>query len=69
MQKSAEAADESAHVHEEAVNQQSKRIDEERKKKLFVLVGIGHEIVILLKCIVSLVCLVLFGIVYIVSRL
>ena len=29
VQKSAKAADESAHVHEEAVNQQSKPIDEE----------------------------------------
>jgi hypothetical protein len=36
---------------------------------LSVLVGIGREILILLKCIIGLDCLVLFGIVYIVSRL
>jgi hypothetical protein len=49
----AEAATESARVHnEETVNQQNEPIDEE-----------------LTKCIVGLVCLVLFGIVYIVSRL
>ena len=48
-------------MYDEAVNQQ--------KNDLFGLVGIGHEILILLKCIVDLVCLVLFGIVYIVSRL
>jgi hypothetical protein len=55
------AADESAPLYDEAVNKQ--------KNYLSVLVRIGHEIFILLKCIVSLVCLVLFGIVYIVSRL
>ena len=48
-------------MYDEAVNQQ--------KNDLFVLVVIGHEIRILLKCILGLVCLVLFGIVYIVSRL
>jgi predicted flap endonuclease-1-like 5' DNA nuclease len=61
LAKAAEATDESAPVDDEAVNQQ--------KNDLFVLVGIGHEILLLLKCIVGLVCLVLFRIVYIVSRL
>ena len=41
----------------------------QKKNDLSVLVGIGHKIFILLKCIVGLVCLVLFGIVYVVSRL
>ena len=59
--KETEAADESALVYDEVVNQQ--------KNDLSVLVGIGRGILILLKCIVGLVCLVLFGIVYIVSRL
>ena len=48
-------------MYDEAVNQQ--------KNDLSVLVGIGREILILLKYIVGLVYLVLFGIVYIVSRL
>ena len=48
-------------MYDEVVNQQ--------KNDMSVLVGIGLEILILLKCIVGLVCLVLFGIVYIVSRL
>jgi hypothetical protein len=55
LTKEIEAADESAPMHDEAINQQ--------KNDLSVLVGIGHEILILLKCIVGLVCLVLFGIV------
>ena len=59
--KETEAADESAPVYDEAVNQQ--------KNDLSILVGIGCEILIMLKCIVGLVCLVLFRIVYIVSRL
>ena len=59
--KETKATDESAPVYDEAVNQQ--------KNDLSILVGIGREILILLKCIVGLVCLVLFGIVYIVSRL
>jgi len=54
-------ADESAPVYDEAVNQQ--------KHDLSILVRIGREILILLKCIVGLDCLVLFVIVYIVSRL
>jgi hypothetical protein len=61
LAKETEVADESAPVYDEAVNQQ--------KNDLSVLVGIGHEILILLKCTINLVCLVLFGIVYIVSRL
>ena len=48
-------------MYDEAVNQQ--------KNDLSVLVGIGREILILLKCIVGLVCLVLFGMVYNVSKL
>jgi hypothetical protein len=48
-------------MYDEAVNQQ--------KKDVSILVGLGREILILLKCIVGLVCLVLFGIIYIVSRL
>jgi hypothetical protein len=47
-------------VYDEAVNQQ--------KNDLSILVEIGREILILLKCIVDLVYLVLFGMVYIVSR-
>jgi hypothetical protein len=61
LAKVTEATDESASLYGEAVNQQ--------KNDISILVGIGHEILILLKCIVGLVCLVLFGIVYIVSRL
>ena len=61
LTKETEADDESAPMYDEVVNQQ--------KNDLFVLVGIGREILILLKCIVGLVCLVLFEIVYIVSRL
>ena len=61
LAKETEAADESAPVYDEVVNQQ--------KNDMSVLVEIGREILILLKCIVGLVCLVLFGIVYIISRL
>jgi hypothetical protein len=61
LAKATKATDESAPLYDEAMNQQ--------KNDMSVLVGIGHEILILLKCIVGLVCLVLFGIVYIVSRL
>ena len=61
LAKETEVADESAPVYDETVNKQ--------KNYLSILVGIGHKIFILLKCIVGLVCLVLFGIVYIVSRL
>jgi hypothetical protein len=51
-------------VEDKAVSQQKKPIDD-----LSVLVRIGREILLLLKCIIGLVCLVLFRIVYIVSRL
>ena len=61
LAKETKAADESAPVYDEAVNQ--------HENDLSILVGIDREILILLKCIVGLVCLVLFGIVYIVSRL
>jgi hypothetical protein len=61
LAKETKVADESAPMYDEAVNQQ--------KNDLSILVGIGREILILLKCIVGLVCLVLVGIVYIVSRL
>jgi hypothetical protein len=57
LAKETEGADESAPVYEPA------------EDDLSVLVGIGREILILLKCIIGLDCLVLFGIVYIVSRL
>jgi len=62
-----EEADESAPVHKE-VNKHKKPIDEDVTKNFSLLVGIG-QILILLKCIVGLVCLVLFGIVYNISRL
>ena len=55
LAKETEAADQSAPVYDDAMNQQ--------KNGLSVLVGIGREILILLKCIVGLVCLVLFEIV------
>ena len=53
----------------EATSQRKKTIDVEEMNDLFVVVGIGREIVMLLKCILGLVCLVLVRIVYIVSRL
>jgi hypothetical protein len=46
-----------------------KPINVEQTNDLFVLVGIGREIIMLLKCILGLVCLVLVGTVYIVARL
>ena len=68
LKKLDEEADESApDVHEE-VNQK-KPIDEELANNLYLLVGIGGKILVLLKCSIGLVCLVLFGIVYIVWRL
>jgi predicted flap endonuclease-1-like 5' DNA nuclease len=66
LAKAAAKADEAA---DETVSQQKKPIDVEQKNDLFVLVGIGREILFVLKCIIGLVCLVLLGIVYIVSRL
>ena len=53
----------------EATSQRKKTIDVEEMNDLFVVVGIGREIVMLLKCILGLVCLVLVGTVYIVARL
>ena len=61
LAKETEVADQSAPMYDDAVNQQ--------KNGLSILVGIGREILILPKCIVGLVCLVLFEIVYTVSRL
>jgi predicted flap endonuclease-1-like 5' DNA nuclease len=48
--KATKQANESAGVDDEAVSQQKKPIDD-----LSILVGIGHEILLLLKCIVGLV--------------
>jgi hypothetical protein len=53
----------------EAVIQPKKPKDIEQTGDLFVLVGIGREIFVLLKCILALVFLVVVGIVYIVARL
>ena len=55
LAKATEATNESAPLYDEAMNQQ--------KNGLSILVGISPEILILLKCIVGLVCLVLFEIV------
>jgi hypothetical protein len=64
MAKATKQVDESAGVDDEVVSQQKKPIDD-----LSILVRIDRKILLLLKCIVGLVYLVLFGIVYIVSRL
>ena len=53
----------------EAVILQEKPIDVEQTHDLSILVGIGREILMLLKCILALVFLVVVGIVYIVARL
>jgi hypothetical protein len=53
----------------EAVIQPKKPKDIEQTEDLSVLVGIGREILMLLKCILALVFLVVVGIVYIVARL
>ena len=53
----------------EAVIQPKKPKDVEQMGDMSVLVGIGHEILVLLKCILALVFLVVVGIVYIVARL
>jgi hypothetical protein len=53
----------------EAVIQPKKPKDVEQTEDLSVLVGIGREILVLLKCILALVFLVVVGIVYIVARL
>jgi hypothetical protein len=68
LEKVAEHSHESApDVHYEVNHKKS--IDEELTKNLSLLVRIRCKIIVLLKCIVGLVCLVLFGIVYIVSEL
>ena len=54
---------------DEAVSQQEKLIDIQQKNDLSVLVAYDHEIIMLLKCIVVLVCLVIVGIAYVVARL
>ena len=53
----------------EAVIQPKKAKDVEQTGDLSVLVGIGREILVLLKCILALVFLVVVGIVYIVARI
>ena len=53
----------------EAVIQSKKPKDVEQTGDLSVLVGIGREILVLLKCILALVFLVVFGIVYIVAMI
>ena len=54
---------------DEAVILRKKPIDVEQTHDLSALVGIGREILMLLKCILVLVFLVVVGIVYIVARL
>ena len=54
---------------DKTVSQQEKLIDIQQKNDLSVLVAYDHEIIILLKCIVVLVCLVIVGIAYVVARL
>ena len=54
---------------DEVVSQQEKLIDIQQKNDLSILVAYGHEIIMLLKCIVVLVCLVIVGIAYVVVRL
>ena len=54
---------------DEAVILRKKAIDVEQMHDLSVLVRIGREILMLLKCILALVFLVVVGIVYIVVRL
>jgi hypothetical protein len=53
----------------EAVSHHKQPMEEEDTNDPFVLVGIGHQILMLLKCILVLLCLVLVGIVYIVAKL
>ena len=48
---------------------QKKLINEKLEKSVFLLVGIRGGILVLLKFIIGLVCLVLTGVVYIVSTL
>ena len=58
-----------ADAADEAVSQQEKLIDIQQTTDLSVLVTYSHEIIMLLKCIVVLVCLVIVGIAYVVARL
>ena len=58
-----------ATVADEAVILRKKPIDVEQTYDLSVLVEIGREILMLLKCILALVFLLVVGIVYIVARL
>ena len=58
-----------AAADDEAVSQQEKLIDIQQTNDLSVLVTYGHEIIMLLKWIVVLVCLVIVGIAYVVARL
>jgi hypothetical protein len=58
-----------AAADDETMSQQEKLIDIQQTNDLFVLVVYGHEIIMLLKCIVVLVCLVIVGIAYVVARL
>jgi hypothetical protein len=53
----------------EAVSQQKKTINVEQMNDLSILVGIGREIVLLLKFILGLLCIMLVVITYIVARL
>ena len=54
---------------DEAVSQHEKLIDIQQKNDLSFLVAYDHEIIMLLKCIVVLVCLMIVGIAYVVARL
>ena len=58
-----------AAADDEAVSQQEKLIDIQQTNDLSLLVAYDHEIIMLLKCIVVLVCLVIVGIAYVVARL
>jgi hypothetical protein len=51
------------------VGQQKKTIDVEQTNDLSILVGVGHETVLLLKFIVDLLCIMLVASIYIVARL
>ena len=56
-------------VANDAVIQPKKPKDVEQTGDLFVLVEIGREILVVLKCILALVFIVVVGIVYIIARL
>ena len=51
------------------MSQQGKLIDIQQTNNLSVLVAYGHEIIMLLKCIIVLVCLAIVGIAYVIARL